>query len=141
SIAAHVVLGLAHVRSDALIELARMATLLLAGALAYDLLAHEFWRDRITDAIVASAVVVAALALLQYAGWASYLFPVFPTYTQAMYSVFGNQDLLGGYMAIAVPLALARFIHRPRVIWAAATLAMVVTLVVSGCRSAWLAAA
>jgi len=59
-----------------------------------------------------------------------------------MYSVFGNQDLAGGYAALGLVLLFSRFLRNdvsPRV---ASFLGPVLlgALLLSGCRSAWLAA-
>lgn len=93
-----------------------------------------------------SALLVALLALLQYAGFVLFLFPVFPGYSQPAYSVFGNQNLLGGYMAMA--LVLLPVWHRldpPQkksalLFRVAAWLILLAALIISGTRSAWLAA-
>ena len=138
----HLVIRPAQVPSDAWVELARMATLLFAVAVVWDLLAHEVWRERVTTAILASTVAVALLALAQYAGLANALFPVFTTYSQRMYSVFGNQDLLGGYVAMGLAMAVVRF-GRSRKFDAFSAMTipvLTVCLVLSGCRSAWIAA-
>jgi len=100
-------------------------------------------RDLSDRVIAGSAVLVAALALLQYFGAATRWFPVFEHYPQRMYSVFGNQDLLGGYLAIgAVVLAGILYRDRPRTIPGFVALAVLfLALVLSASRSAWLAAA
>lgn len=99
-------------------------------------------RERLLLLVAGSALPVAALGLLQYAGALPGLFPVFPGYDQRVYSVFGNQDLFGGYLAIALPLWLALVAVR-RIPMAAGAVAMVLLLpaiTLSGSRSAWLAA-
>ncbi|NLN92434.1 MAG: O-antigen ligase family protein [Candidatus Hydrogenedens sp.] len=93
-----------------------------------------------------SALLVALLALMQYGGLLTFLFPVFPGYSQPAYSVFGNQNLLGGYMAMA--LILLPVLHRldpPRkistlLLRVIAWLILLAALIISGTRSAWLAA-
>ncbi len=57
--------------------------------------------------LVFSGATVALLACLQYMGWVPFLFPKFSGYDQAAYSVFGNQDLLGSYLAITLSLGAA----------------------------------
>lgn len=101
------------------------------------------WRERIQGAFVASGVVVAVLGLVQYAGLAPSLFPVFEGYTQRVYSVFGNQDLFGGYIAMALPVAAWIGLRRTSGPWPglAAVVVMTTALGISGSRSAWLAAA
>lgn len=143
ALAFHGVIFPAQVRSDALVEVARWVLLLLVTAFAYDLLAHAAWRQRITDAISASSVLVAVLGLIQYAGLCPSLFPVFEDYTQRVYSVFGNQDLYGGYLAIGAPLLVHRFLLPASMNWLAlgGLMAVIPGLLISGCRSAWIAAA
>lgn len=129
----------AHVIEDAV----RAATLLLIAAYAWEFCRDSDWRRRIRTAMVVSAAVVAALALAQYLNLLPALFPEFPHYDQRLYSVFGNQDLLGGYMAISIPLLFTAVIRGKSVRWdAAAALALLTAvLVLSASRSAWLAAA
>jgi len=110
---------------------------------AYDLLGEDVWRKRILDALLCSTVLVAALGVLQYAGLLPGLFPTFEDYGQRVYSVFGNQDLYGGYLAIGIPLLVRRFLTRTR-LDTVALLGIVVLLaglLISGSRSAWLAVA
>ncbi|HOZ47514.1 MAG TPA: O-antigen ligase family protein [Candidatus Hydrogenedentes bacterium] len=131
------------VPGDTAVELLRIAGLFLFVALVYDLVAQWPWQRRTLDAVVVSAVVVATLGVLQYIGLLRSLFPVFEGYNQRIYSVFGNQDLFGGYVALAIPvlvrLALAR--PRPRGLDVAALAVLLLGLLLSGCRSAWLAMA
>lgn len=120
------------------------AVLVLAVALAVLTALPEEQRCRyLPRAVWGSAVLVAMLGLLQYFGLANALLPVFPHYDQRMYSVFGNQDLLGGYLACTLPLVLAAAIHGPRQerFLAYAALPVVLgALLLSASRSAWLAA-
>ncbi len=92
--------------------------------------------------IALSAVPVAILGLAQYAGFLSALFPVFPEYQQRMYSVFGNQDLLGGYLALGLVLGVALwFAGRIGSLFVGGIFVTVgPALFLSGSRSAWLAA-
>ncbi len=93
--------------------------------------------------LVLSATAVALLGLLQYTGLADALLPPTPGYTQPMYSVFGNQDLLGGYVAMGIALAVALMrtaSARRRTGLAVALLVLCSALVASGSRSAWFAA-
>lgn len=130
------------VASDSALNVLRWSMVLVMGALAYDLLAQNKWRARILDAFVLSAVVVGLLGCIQFWGVAPKLFPVFESYDQRVYSVFGNQDYFGGYIAMALPAALYRTGGSQRRWWAYPALALLVpALLVSGSRSAWLAAA
>ncbi|MBN2311432.1 MAG: O-antigen ligase family protein, partial [Candidatus Hydrogenedentes bacterium] len=146
SAAVHLLVRPAAVPRDALLELTRCAVLLLAAGLSFDVMARPAWRQRVLGAIIASGVVVALLGLLQYAGWARALFPEFAGYSQRAYSVFGNQDLFGGYLAMALALAAYRALVRPRDTGRLALFGdglilgtLTAGLLVSGCRAAWLA--
>lgn len=96
----------------------------------------------IQRALVLSCIPVALLALGQYARVLPGLFPIFPEYDQRMYSVFGNQDLLGGFLAIGLALGLALWLAGSlrTWVWAAAFASGFPALLLSGSRSAWLAA-
>ncbi len=102
-------------------------------------------KELLYKSLIGSAWIVAVLALLQYAGALPFLFPIFPAYTQPAYSVFGNQNLLGGYVALALVLlpllalyfpghTLSSFVYR-----ATAWLTLLAAVLISGSRSAWLA--
>ena len=141
----------AKVPSDILTRAAYWGLLLLGVATVFDLMSDDKWQTRVISAISVSAALVAALGLIQYAGLAPFLFPVFAHYTQRVYSVFGNQDLYGGYLALGVPLLINRVwglgfrvsgsLVRVRN-WAALLgfAAVVPGIMISGSRSAWLAA-
>lgn len=94
-------------------------------------------------ALLLGAVLAGGLGLLQFFHVTDAVLPVFPHYDQRMYSVFGNQDLLGGYMAIFLPFAAALALDcAPRARWCG-FLALAVlggALLLSESRSAWLAA-
>lgn len=139
----HVVGGIAQVPSDTVVTLVRTGTLLLAPALCWDLLAREPWRLRLMVTIVLSATVAACLGLLQYLGWLDAMFPVFSGYPQRIYSVFGNQDLFGGYLSLAIPAAIHGLRHSrlARPVCSLSLPVLVTALLLSGSRSAWLAAA
>lgn len=139
----HVGLGMAHVPAYTLEAAARYAALLLLAGYGYSLLNDGPGpRRALSTCIIVSAAAVAALGLLQYAGLSGPLFPIFEDYTQRAYSVFGNQDLFGGYVALGIPIAVAAFFNEtPRPRWMLAVMALLVAaLLISGSRSAWLAA-
>lgn len=100
------------------------------------------WKLRL--AFLLSAELCALLGLLQYLHLIDWLLPVYPTYDQRMYSVFGNQDLLGGYLALALPFTLTFSIEGNRSERLHGTFAVALlgaVLLLSQSRSAWLAAA
>ncbi len=143
-------LGTAHVRAREAEEALRIGTLLLVAALSFDLLAYPFSRVRIFRAVILSGALVAALGLAQYVHLLPTFFPRFPGYNQRIYSVFGNQDLFGGYLAVTFAMLLTELDeHAPDrrgigvwPLWFMGLLtALLLTgLLLSGSRSAWLAA-
>ncbi len=139
----HGLLWPAAVRADLAVEVARLAMLLLMAAFAYDLLGDPPWRQRVANAFLVSAAICSLLALGQYGNFLPFLFPKFAWYDQRAYSVFGNQDLLGGYLAMALPLFTWRILKSPQPPLAslAGLAAVAAALLISGSRSAWLAAA
>ena len=138
----HVIALQATVPAYAIQALLYGAILLATGAYALELMGDELFRERVRAAIVVSAVIVSGLALLQYAGWVNWLFPVFDGYDQRAYSVFGNQDLLGAFAALGFVVAL-HTIAVARRAWLPlmAVVVLMAALLVSGSRSAWAAAA
>ncbi len=99
----------------------------------------------------ASGIAVALLGLVQYWDYCPWLFPSFPTYTQPIYSVFGNQDLLGGFLAVTLCISLDTFFiswntcdsirrRKYRVCIGLGVECFLVgaVLLLSQCRSAWL---
>ncbi len=140
----HGALGAAAVPIETVAGLVKLSTLLLFGALAFEAQRSARGRQGILLSILGSALVVAVMALCQYVDLLPRMFPRFPGYDQRIYSTFGNQDLLGGYMAMGLPLAIHFFVaSRSRVRVGLALLVAIVLLVVlllSGSRSAWLAA-
>ncbi len=141
-------------------EAVRVAMLLLAVALVAGLIDSSEWRGRLRRTVVGSGVCVSLLALGQYFRLLPFLFPEFEGYDQPLYSVFGNQDALGGYLALALPLSVHTLLRRAKtdqtgrtdqsdhagggargiLVAAAAFVLMLAVLVLSGSRSAWLAA-
>lgn len=145
----YAIVGSVRVPSDAVVEASRWVLILLIPALSFDLLYEGSWRKRIDCSIISSTVAVAVLGLVQYTRVCPGLFPEFEGYTQRVYSVFGNQDLFGGYVGLGIPLLAYRFVFAergpengerhlsvPLLLLAILTCA----LLVSGSRSAWLAA-
>ncbi|MCC6145636.1 MAG: O-antigen ligase family protein, partial [Candidatus Hydrogenedentes bacterium] len=121
----------------------RVLFILLTPLLGYDLLANPAWQTRIKQCIIAAGVLAALLGILQYLGLVPFLFPVFPNYTQPVYSVFGNQDLFGGFLAISLTLAALQFFNQHRISAPGIVVPLVLSigLALSASRSAWLAAA
>lgn len=133
----------AHVAPLAVEAFGRAALPLLFVVLTWDVYAEGRSRAQVLLALQAAAVAVALLGVLQYAGWIGAILPAFPGYTQPIYSVFGNQDLLGGYLAPALPLLFWTATRATGPARLAATIGVfpvAAALVLSGSRSAWLAA-
>jgi len=124
--------------------------LLLMGVWYYALLLTtdgSSVKNRIKVSLIASSALVGVLAIGQYLGLLEFLFPVFEGYDQEVYSVFGNQDLLGGYMALGLVLLLEkvfqshRSTNRSNKFMILLVLSLILwALVLSHSRSAWLAA-
>ncbi len=137
----------AHVPFSHVESAVRFALVLLAASLATEVFSAHNQRQWLFGALIASGVVVGALAVLQYAGLAEALLPSFPGYDQRAYSVFGNQNLLGGYVAmhltlLTVLLTRSRRLSKRRLILYAGVYGVLLgALVVSATRTAWLAAA
>ncbi|MCC6152971.1 MAG: O-antigen ligase family protein [Candidatus Hydrogenedentes bacterium] len=110
--------------------------------LGFQLFRREDNRRWIIIAIVVTATSAAALAIAQYAGLITFLFPKFPGASR-VYSVFGNSGLLGGYLAVAIPLALAKYLNEKATasILVVAMAIMACALLLSGARTAWFACA
>ena len=98
------------------------------------------WRARLEVAFIAGTILVALLALGQFLGLLNSLFPVYAHYDQRAYSVFGNQDMLGGYIAVALVALWGRVATWPNLATMLLQLPLLAALGVSGCRSAWVAA-
>lgn len=146
-LATAVVTGMFQARVPAYLveEAGRIALLLLFTGIVWDVATRPGAYQRIATALGAGAVGVAVVGLAQYAGLTRAWLPAFAGYTQPVYSVFGNQDLFGGYLALGFTLVLGAPAV-PRTPWrqAMAIIALLLlagALVLSGSRSAWLAAA
>lgn len=131
-------------------KMTHLALMLYAASLAAGVFHYPGGRRWLWNGLIASGGVMAALALLQYAGWMPWLMPAFPGYNQPAYSVFGNQNLLGGYLAFTLALLThiavrehISGIHKwvVGIVRIALFTVMVGGLIVSSTRSAWLAAA
>lgn len=137
----------AQVPSYLLENIIRWLLILTAAALIlanFDVFGGRRW---LYNTILGAGAAVSALALLQYAGLITLLLPVFPGYDQPAYSVFGNQDLLGGYTAFTLVLFLSLWFRSKKrkrgfsLFQAMVFALLLAALIVSSSRSAWLAAA
>jgi len=61
---------------------------------------------RALGGLTTGGLIITVLAFGQFTGLLSKWFPVFPQYDQPVYSVFGNQNFLGGYLAVCAGIAL-----------------------------------
>lgn len=149
-LAAAIAVGVATAPVTALVlyEGLRIAPLLLLGSLAFDLLQHPRYRVSILRSIVCAALCAAGLALMQRAGFLAGAFPRFPHYDQEMYSVFGNEGLLAGFLAVGLstlPGVLEPAPERPSPWWCKAGVVvaaglLVVTILFTESRGALAAA-
>jgi O-antigen ligase len=136
----------ARVAAYHLESLLRWTVTLTAASLALDAFRIRNGRLLLYHAFLGSGILVGVLALLQYAGVLEILFPVFPGYDQRAYSVFGNQNLLGGYMAVNLVLLLSLAVRArkktlSRVLLFTFTFAILLgALILSSTRTAWFAA-
>ena len=129
-------------RPEAVIEAAvRNALYLTAGLVAFDLLEQRAWRRRMRAAIVFSALIVAVLGMAQLAGLAELLLPSTGPNDQAVYSVFGNQDFYGGYLALGLALSVIPALTSTRQgwWWLLIFTVLLAGVGISASRSAWLA--
>ena len=85
-----------HMTAEAALRWSLVAT----GCVATTTLSAESVREALPRYIAAIALGLACLMPFQHLDLVPWLFPDFPTYGQTMYSVFGNQALLGGFLAL-----------------------------------------
>lgn len=140
-------LFIAEVPAHLLESLVRWALVLLVAQFMLEAFLAPGQREWLYRAFIASGLAVSALGVLQYAGLLHWMLPVFPGYDQRAYSVFGNQNLLGGYTAFTLVLLVALFARSrkpdaPQLLGFSAAVALLLgALVISATRTAWLAAA
>jgi O-antigen ligase len=134
--------GFAALNRAAAVELIRWSVLGLFMLCVFDLLENAHARRVISGAIVASMGAISLLAIAQYVGIASEIFPKYEGQAHALYSVFGNPGLMGGYLALGLPIAFhySSKATTSRAFWMASTVIISVGLGISGTRSAWAAA-
>lgn len=127
----------------------------LAFAIAsYDLFRDPGWRRRFAGAIMWSGVLVSLAAIVQVTNAAPAWFPAYGGKAQPVYSVFGNSNLLGAYLALVAPLFVWKLCSGMRegsetdarrtglgawFVHAAALTLIVVALGLAGSRGAWAA--
>ena len=123
-------------------HLARVLLLLTIVVLFLADVEEDARNSRVTTMLLIASVPVMFLAWVQYFEIAPGLFPAVPGYDQRIYSVFGNQNLLGGFIAISIPAALHHAIRAPRhrVLLLAYLGFASATCILTGSRTAWLAA-
>ncbi len=136
----------AKVPNDALISVAKGFVVLAVATFAVPVLEDAIWRERVFLSVVLAGAVAAFLATLEYAGVLPTLFPRFSDNTP-LYSVFGNADLFGGYLAAVVPLLAgslftnqqATLPRMRRIALLFLLMVVVFGLTLSGSRGAWIA--
>lgn len=138
----HLGIDTSRVSSETIWVVVRSGLLLALAVLAAGLLKSEASRNGLAVTIIGLAVLASLFALLQLSGYGNVLFPVQFGYSDPMYSVFGNRDLLGGFIAVALALLTVRLFDEDHPIWLslAPFIVLVVTLWLTGSRTAWLAA-
>ncbi|MBX7255580.1 MAG: O-antigen ligase family protein [Candidatus Hydrogenedentes bacterium] len=75
---------------------------------AFDLLKEARWRKRFLAMLIFSGILVSFAAIVQVADAFPAWFPTYDGKAQPLYSVFGNSNLLGAYLAVLVPLLVWR---------------------------------
>jgi len=112
-------------------------------ALAAERCRNRKFMARGLASIAITGVAVAALSVLQLAGPGQLLFPRFAGNPQIMYSTFGNDSIVAGYLVVAGPLLVAYVLVESRRRMAAAamgaTLLVTYTLLALQTRGAWIA--
>jgi len=100
--------------------------------------------DRAFIMVVVMGLCMSAIGLLQYFGldWFRFLYPAAPT--GRVFSILGNPDFLGGYLALILPLALMLLInhgltHREGIIGGISFFVILVCLLLTATRSALVA--
>ena len=95
-------------------------------------------------AIFFSGLIVAALSILQLAGGLSWLFPRYPGNPQRMYSTFGNDSGVAGYLLPVLPIGIGLFLTSrskgAKWIWFASTGAIAYAILACHTRGVWLGA-
>jgi O-antigen ligase len=94
-------------------------------------------------AIAITGAAVAALSVLQLAGPGRLLFPQFAGNPQIMYSTFGNDSIVAGYLVVAAPLLAGYVLSEDRrgtvAVAMGATLLVIYALLALQTRGAWIA--
>ncbi len=122
-------------------EQVRLGVLILYAVFAFDLLHTERRRNLVTDTFLLTASAASVLALVQGFDLVRWLFPAFEGAPDPLYSVFGNSGLLGGYIAMAVPITIHRAMTKNNAVLSLPMLATYMpALAFSASRAAWLAA-
>lgn len=113
---------------------AQLAALVLLTCARQAAEGEERGRERVLDGLIVIACLIAALAIYEAAGGALWWdAPRRPGAT------FGNRNAVGGFCAIALPLAVARCWERPRSWRAAAPMMLALAVLLCRARSSWLA--
>lgn len=128
---------------ETIIHISRMIIILTFAALIHASLDTGNRSQQTRWILLTASIPIMLLAWVQYLELAPQYFPQVPGYEQPVYSVFGNQNLLGGFLAICIPLAFTMRPSGRRVL--GVDLAILVlacaTCMITGSRTAWLAAA
>lgn len=135
-------LGGAAVPEFATQQTIHLLAIFLFAIIFWDTARRSHQDHRLIEALIFASTAAAGLGILQYIGFIDVLFPPIPGYTQKIYSVFGNQDLLGGFTALGTALALNRWLidkEKSSWKWAIALPILFIALGLTGSRSAWLA--
>ena len=131
-------------RYNTAIEFARMLTVVAFFLISLNALQDESETRLALHALFLSGLAVATLSLAQLAGALSWLFPFWPGNPQRMYSTFGNDSGVAGYLLPVLPLGIGLFLtsatRRSRWICFAGTAAIAYAILACQTRGVWLGA-
>jgi hypothetical protein len=113
-----------------------LAGLLIFAGARFAAADDERWRARIQGAVVVVALLLASLVVAEALGarWP------WQTELARPQATVGNRNQLAGFLTIAVILAVARCFGAAASRWSTALIPLTTALVITRCRSAWLAA-
>jgi putative inorganic carbon (HCO3(-)) transporter len=109
--------------------------------LALQLIYNEQRTKKLAQVFALTGALVSFYGLLQYFGLDPLKWATLPFEERRSFSTFGNPDLLGGYLTLALPIALSTFYasenRRETLLFGASSFLIVVCLLTTFTRGAW----
>jgi putative inorganic carbon (HCO3(-)) transporter len=109
--------------------------------LALQLIYNEERTKRLAQVFALAGALVSFYGLLQYFGLDPLKWATLPFEERRSFSTFGNPDLLGGYLTLALPIALSTFYasenREETLLFGASSFLIVVCLLTTFTRGAW----